>query len=128
MHIADLYNKHKGQDIYIVGTGPSMRVFPLEILDGKITLGLNQAWRYRTLTYSITVHPELLKLYNKTRTRNQTQWIVKQKRPMAHLKFDDPEYYVFVTEQKITICFTSLKSIHYLSSVACSKRLCIWQC
>lgn len=99
MRIAELYNKHEGQDIYIVGTGPSMRVFPLDFLQNKITIGLNQAWRYRPLTYSITVHPELLKLYNKTRARNPTQWIVKKKQPMGHLKYDDLDYYVFITEQ-----------------------------
>lgn len=99
MRIQALRNKHKGADIYVVGTGPSMRFFPCDFLKDKITLGLNQAWRYGAMTYSITVHPELVVDYLATKQTHKTQWIIKKKPPMAQLEFDDPTHYVFKTEQ-----------------------------
>lgn len=99
MRIQGLIDKHKGGDIYIVGTGPSMRVFPVDFLHDKTTIGLNQAWRYLKLKYCITVHPELFSDYEKDQ-RNKTTWIIKKKPPMEHLDLDDPVHYVFHTEQE----------------------------
>lgn len=98
MRIEKLYGRHKGEPIYIVGTGPSMRVFPTQALKGKTCIGLNQAWRYCPLTYTISVHPELLTEYLDTPNRNKTQWIVKHKPPL-NLLLDDPEHYVFHTSE-----------------------------
>ena len=56
--IKHLYNSHEHEDIYVVGSGPSLGVFPLEFLNQKITIGLNQTWKvYPNLNYSITLHP-----------------------------------------------------------------------
>lgn len=57
--IQALYNRHPGSDIYIVGTGTSLRVFPLEFLKDKITIGLNQSWKVVDTTYAITMMPKL---------------------------------------------------------------------
>lgn len=57
--VSELYGRHPGADIYVVGTGPSLRVFPTGFLDGKITIGLNLAWKAVPVTYGITIHPEL---------------------------------------------------------------------
>ena len=57
--IQELYNCHPGSDIYIVGTGTSLRVFPLDFLRDKITIGLNQAWKMIETTYAITMMPKL---------------------------------------------------------------------
>lgn len=54
-----LYGRHPGEDIYIVGTGASMRVFPTEFLQGKITIGLNMAWKIAPIQYGITMRPDL---------------------------------------------------------------------
>lgn len=71
-----LYNKHKNETIYIIGTGPSIRLFPKIFFDNKITIGLNQAFKlFNKLTYSITVHPYLIPLEGKY----NTQWITKRK-------------------------------------------------
>src|SRR5262245_41569176 len=56
--IGELYDAHSGRDIYVVGTGSSLRVFPLEFLADKITIGLNQAWKFLPLTYCITSVPK----------------------------------------------------------------------
>ena len=57
--VSDLYGRHRGSDIYVVGTGPSLRVFPMALLEDKVTIGLNRAWKSFTPHYAITIHPEL---------------------------------------------------------------------
>ena len=62
MRISDLYNKHLGEDIYVVGTGPTLRMLPKGFFNNKIAIGLNQAYKTFDLTYAVTVHPELISL------------------------------------------------------------------
>ncbi|NJK55344.1 MAG: hypothetical protein HC939_04820 [Pleurocapsa sp. SU_5_0] len=57
--VSELYNKYPGSDIYVVGTGASLRVFPLSFLEGKIVIGLNMAWKVAPVQYAITNHPDL---------------------------------------------------------------------
>lgn len=57
--VSDLYDRHRGEDIYVVGTGASMRVFPIEFLADKVTIGLNMAWRDAPVRYGITIGPHL---------------------------------------------------------------------
>ena len=57
--IQEIYGRHPGSDIYIVGTGTSLRVFPLAVLKDKITIGLNQSWKVVDTTYAITMMPKL---------------------------------------------------------------------
>ena len=57
--VSELYGRHAGGDIYVVGTGTSVRVFPLDFLEGKITIGLNQAWKLFDPQYAITMMPKL---------------------------------------------------------------------
>lgn len=57
--VTELYGRHAGEDIYVVGTGASLRVFPVGFLDGKTTVGLNLAWKSVPVTYGITIHPKL---------------------------------------------------------------------
>ncbi len=57
--VSELYSRHPGSDIFIVGTGASLRVFPLALLEGRISIGLNDAFRFCPVTYGITVHPDL---------------------------------------------------------------------
>ena len=55
--VTDLYGAHRGDDIYVVGTGTSMRVFPMDALAGKLTIGLNRAWQLLPVQYAITLAP-----------------------------------------------------------------------
>lgn len=57
--VTELYGRHPGADIYVVGTGTSMRVFPRSFLEGRITIGLNMAWKVAPVTYGITIGPHL---------------------------------------------------------------------
>ncbi len=57
--VSELYGKHAGDDIYVVGSGASMRVFPPDFLKGRVTIGLNQAWKVAPVRYGITIGPHL---------------------------------------------------------------------
>lgn len=100
MKVSELYGRHKGETVYIVGTGASMRVFPVEFLGGKLTIGLNQAWRYGQWTYCITAHPELAADYiSATPAPPPTQWVIRGNRKPLRLQPDDPRFYVFDREE-----------------------------
>jgi len=57
--VSELYNKYPNSDIYVVGTGASLRVFPHSLLENKIVIGLNMAWKTVPVKYAITIHPDL---------------------------------------------------------------------
>ena len=46
MRVSELYDNWAGQDCYIVGTGPSLNVFPLELLREKNCILLNDAQKH----------------------------------------------------------------------------------
>jgi len=112
MRISTLKNFYKNKEIYIVGTGPSLRTFPKEYLESKITIGLNQAWKYLSTTFSITVHPELVLEYENTVRKPRTKWLVKKKPPLEKISLDDRKYYVFKTVDKDLSIFTKPKEDH----------------
>lgn len=98
MRISNLYNKYLGSDIYIVGTGPTLRMLPKEFFNNKIAIGLNQAYKTFDLTYAVTVHPELVPEYIRFKKENkckETNWVICSKKPPLRLKFDDKKYYVY---------------------------------
>lgn len=98
MRIQQLWDRHAGQDIWVVGTGPSLRVLPRSVLENRILIGLNQAWKLGIApTYMLTVHPELYLDYLNAPNPPATTWIVKRKAPLANISLDDPRCYVFDT-------------------------------
>lgn len=101
MRIADLPRLPPNTDVYLIGTGPSLRCLDLSYFDDKVCIGLNQAWRHLKTAYSITVHPELVVEYEQSDRQTGTQWVVKKKPPMASLSLDDPRYYVFTTSYDV---------------------------
>ena len=87
MFAFDLWGKHPGETIYIVGTGPSQRLFPIDFLEDKTTIGLNQAWKYAPMTYSITVHPEHIWDHEHTEGANLTKWVVTSRRKRSAVRY-----------------------------------------
>ena len=88
---------YKDSVAFVLGTGPSMRFFPLRALEGAFVLGLNQAWKYHRCNFMLTAHPELYKEYEATAPVDPMRWIIKKKAPMAELELDDPKHHVFLT-------------------------------
>lgn len=113
MRIGALTDRHKGETIYVIGTGASLRCMPLGFFADKLSIGLNQTWRHLPTTYSITVHPELLADYEKA-GKSITQWIVKKKPPRAELNLDDARYYVFGTSYDLAAIRERPKDTLYL--------------
>lgn len=107
--LSDLYNIHKGEDIYIIGTGASFRVFPHSFFDNKITMGLNLAWQLIDVNYAITMVPHLNfpEFLNAARPE-RTKWITKQDKYAAHASsemqsYANENYYYFRTDGKSSI-------------------------
>jgi hypothetical protein len=102
--VSELYGRHPGADIYIVGTGTSLRVFPLSLLENKITIGLNLAWQLLPVRYCISMVPHLNfpELLGKPRLEGPI-WITKhlkykQYATAEQLEWAEREYYFFRTE------------------------------
>ncbi|WP_430434141.1 hypothetical protein [Methyloversatilis sp.] len=92
--IRELYGRHSNSDIYIVGTGTSLRVFPLELLEGKITIGLNQAWKVFETQYAITMMPRLNipEFIDGEMRRPDITWITKPSKIGAQCTPDEIAY------------------------------------
>jgi hypothetical protein len=79
--VTELYGRHPGSDIYVIGTGPSLRVLPPSFLDGRITIGLNMAWKTVPVMYGITIHPSLNipELMDAPEAHPNITWVTKEK-------------------------------------------------
>jgi hypothetical protein len=101
--VTELYGAHPGSDIYVVGTGASLRVFPADFLDGRITIGLNMAWKMVDVRYGITLHPDLniADFIPGETPRPEITWVVKPTKMVgmdpAHLAHAEEHYYEFRT-------------------------------
>lgn len=102
--VSQLYGKHPGADIYVVGTGTSMRVFPMEFLADKITIGLNRAWQLLPVQYSISMVPHLnFPEFLSEPDRENTVWITKHDKYESHASAEqlaraERDYYFFRTK------------------------------
>ena len=114
--ISELYGRHDGADIYIVGTGTSVRVFPLDFLDGKITIGLNQAWKLFDPQYAITMMPKLNipEFIEGERVRAGITWITKPSKiavqcTQTEIEWAQANYYGFENDGRTS--FNSLDEV-----------------
>jgi hypothetical protein len=74
--ISALHKKHLKSDIFILGSGPSLRFLPENFFRGKVTIGLNYAYKHIKPVYSITIHPYIIPI---KRSDWNCQWITKVK-------------------------------------------------
>lgn len=76
--VSELFGRHQGEDIYILGTGTSARVFPMDFLKGKTIIGLNMAWKLFPVQYCLTTRPELnIPEFIGEKTQAEVIWITK---------------------------------------------------
>ncbi len=87
-----LYGRHEGETIYVVGSGTSMRVFPVAFLADKVTIGLNMAWKNVPVTYGITIHPDLNvpEFMEGEQPRPEITWITTL--PKSRKTLTDPQF------------------------------------
>ncbi|MBE9011413.1 hypothetical protein IQ250_14475 [Pseudanabaenaceae cyanobacterium LEGE 13415] len=100
--VSELYDRYSGSDIYVVGTGASLRVFPLSLLENKITIGLNQTWKTVPVRYSITIHPDLSvpEFMPDQPPHPEMTWITKYEKTKSvvtpeQLKYAEEHFYFF---------------------------------
>lgn len=105
--ITELYGIHPASDIYVIGTGASLRVFPPDFFEGKITIGLNMAWKTIRVKYGITIHPELNipEFMEGQEPRPEIIWATKYEKTKGNTSARDLEYavenfYFFETDGK----------------------------
>lgn len=102
--VSELYGRHEGADIYVVGTGTSLRVFPHELLAGRITIGLNLAWQTIQPRYSITIHPDFSvpEFLPEPQSRPEITWIAKHDKlrhmPAEQIAHAEENFYFFRTD------------------------------
>jgi hypothetical protein len=105
--VEELYGKHPGADVFILGTGASVRVFPLSLLEGRIVLGLNMAWKLWPTQYSITMRPELnVPEFLREGDYPKIQWITKPGKLTTpeqeqFVKREAHRFYAFRTDGKV---------------------------
>src|SRR5688572_652999 len=99
MHqLKELRKRHLKEDIYIVGTGPSLRLFPFDYLKSKTVIGLNQAYKhFDKLDYCLTIHPYLIPL---EKFEWNCKWITKVKITdenwqLHTFRKNDKDFYIF---------------------------------
>jgi hypothetical protein len=92
--ISEFYGRHPGADIYVVGTGTSLRVFPLDFLADKITIGLNQAWKVASTKYAITIMPKLNipEFMEGEASRPEITWFTKPSKLRAQCTPEEVQY------------------------------------
>ena len=105
--VSELYGRHPESDIYVVGTGTSLRVFPTAFFEGKITIGLNSAWRHLPVTYGLTIHPDhhIPECLEGESPRPEITWITKERKARRLLgeeafRYADQHFYTFENEGK----------------------------
>lgn len=100
--VSELYGKHPQSDIYIVGTGASVRTFPVDFLKDKITIGLNQAWKIAPVKYCITMRPELNipEFMAGESPRPEITWITKfeKLRNEEQKAYGEEHFYIFESD------------------------------
>ncbi len=108
--VSELYGRHDGADIYVVGTGTSMRVFPHALLADKITIGLNQAWKLMPVSYGITMMPNLNipELMPGEAPHPDITWVTKRSKVKAlctpeQLAEADARFFSFETDGRASI-------------------------
>ncbi len=107
--VSQLYNIHPASDIYIIGSGSSMRVFPTDFLRDKITIGCNMAWKNADVKYSITIHPDLNvpEFMQGAEPRPEIIWITKEGKSKKLLKaeqfaYADENFYTFDDQGQVS--------------------------
>jgi uncharacterized Rossmann fold enzyme len=63
LQLSDLKNKHKGKDIYILGSGKSMEFFDPKFFEKRITIAVNNSFKnyLKTVTYVCTKYHDVAK-------------------------------------------------------------------
>lgn len=106
--VSELYNLYANSDIYVIGTGVSLRTFPISLLFDKITIGLNMAWKTVPVRYGITIHPDLSipECLPEEKPRPEITWITKYNKTKGlvspeQFKYAEENFYFFEMDGRV---------------------------
>lgn len=102
MKVERLYGRFKEKTAWIIGTGPSLRMFQWDgFFTHRITIGLNNAHKTIACLYNLTIHPELIP----EECVDLDNWITKRKGEKgswsSRLEENDPNVYVFQNNKEL---------------------------
>ncbi|MBI3315972.1 MAG: hypothetical protein HYZ87_03245 [Candidatus Omnitrophica bacterium] len=135
MRLRDLKDVYLGQDIYIVGAGPSVNLFPLGHLKDKICLSLNDTYKMHPAIKPIVIMNNPTYAQEGSRTAPFHENFKNIKYPVAKMtgryrswkgvEFGDPDFYCYDWSHKIdTDIWNMTKDTDYLYS---SPEGCVLQ-
>lgn len=127
MRLRDLKDTYINQDIYIIGAGPSINLFPLDFLKGKVCLSLNDTYKMDPAIRPIAImnNPTYAQVGhrfapNHRNLKNIKYPVVKmtgRHRSSKNVDWDHPDYYCYDWSHKIdTDIWTMTKDTDYLYS------------
>ncbi len=106
MRVSDLYQKPPlaDRDVYIVGTGPSLRVFPLQFLQGRTCILLNAASRLLGPAFGPVAFANNKSFLEGCEcpyqiVKGRLRFETGAERTDNHVAWDDPSRYVFSYRQ-----------------------------
>jgi len=101
MKVTSLHGGWEGQTCYIIGTGPSLRVFDPHFFRNRRSIGLNQSYRHFKTKFHLTIHPEIIP----EGSIKSDSWITKAKGPpdswSRRLKENDPDVCIFTSNKDL---------------------------
>lgn len=75
--IEELRNRHKGKEIWVMGTGPSLDDFPDDFFDDKVSIALNWAFvAFQNCAYFMNYHMNVSDFIRKYMPRFTNRWIL----------------------------------------------------
>lgn len=123
MRIRELRDVYLGQDIYIIGTGPTTNIFPLDSLRDKICISLNDAYKISPFIGPIALmHHEFYSRngkeasseYHENFTNIKYPVVKGRGRKQADIDWDHSYYYFYDWSHDIDQIDEMFKSSDYL--------------
>ncbi|MBZ8178489.1 MAG: hypothetical protein SAL07_05310 [Oscillatoria sp. PMC 1051.18] len=140
MRLRELRDIYLNQDIYIVGSGPTANLFPMEFLRDKICLGLNDAYKiHPAIAPIVLMNHQLYAHAGKKVTAPYHENFKNIKYPILKpasrykiekIEWDHPYFYCFDRTQKIQDLWNLTKDTDYLyySPQGCSLHPALQVC
>lgn len=101
--LSEIKNKHKGEDIYVIGSGASMNFVDPHFFDNKLAIGINFAHRHYACEYSvikdIVTRRGIAQHLAECKRDNSMMITTRSHMGGTHLFNTKYEYYVFPEDQ-----------------------------
>lgn len=124
MRLCDLRDVYRGQDLYIIGTAPTINTFPMDFFEGKICLSLNDAYKLHPAIAPVALmHHEIYAHTSKKALAPFHEGMERIKYPIVKgssrkrreaVDWENPLYYYYDWSVDIENIWTMTKDTDYL--------------